>query len=77
LGTDDDTCLRLNLPSNATIEKATLKLFVDGPANPATRGFDVYEIDTAWSEKTLTVFERRSKRSSRKPGKWTFQRSRL
>lgn len=39
------------LPANASISKATLRLYVDAVAHPGT--FDVFEIDSAWSENTL------------------------
>ncbi len=40
------------LPANASVNKATLRLYVDAFARAGS--FDVYEVDTAWSESTLT-----------------------
>lgn len=40
------------LPQAATISKATLRLYVDAVSRPGS--FDVFEIDSAWSENTLT-----------------------
>ncbi len=42
------------IPSNATVQKAVLRLFVSAPAAPVTGTFSVYQINTAWAEKTLT-----------------------
>lgn len=39
------------LPQNAMVAKATLRLFVDGIGTQG--GFDVYEVDSAWSESGL------------------------
>src|SRR5271157_4673874 len=47
--------LRFNLstlPSNASIDKATLRLFVNSVTTPGS--FDVYQVNTAWTESTLT-----------------------
>ena len=49
-----DTYIRFNLetlPPNATITKATLRLYVDAFATPGS--FDVYQVNSAWSEATL------------------------
>ena len=40
------------LPAGVTVSKATLRLYVDGVYKPGS--FDVYELDTAWSENALT-----------------------
>jgi hypothetical protein len=40
------------LPANATVSKATLRLYVD--AVTGTGSFDVFEINTPWSEAALT-----------------------
>lgn len=40
------------LPPGVSVSKATLRLYVDGVYKPGS--FDVYELDTAWSENTLT-----------------------
>jgi hypothetical protein len=40
------------LPAGASVSKATLRLYVDAVNKPGS--FDVYELDTAWSENTLT-----------------------
>jgi hypothetical protein len=39
------------LPANASISKATLRLYVSAVAHPGS--FDVFEINNAWSENTL------------------------
>ena len=39
------------LPANATISKATLRLYVDAVTGPGS--FDVYEVNTPWTEGTL------------------------
>jgi trimeric autotransporter adhesin len=39
------------LPANASISKATLRLYVDVVAHPGS--FDVFEINSAWAENTL------------------------
>jgi len=47
--------IRFNLsaaPPNANVAKATLRLYVDSLIKPGN--FDVYELDTPWSENTLT-----------------------
>ncbi len=41
-----------SLPANADISKATLRLYVDAVVHPGS--FDVFEIDNAWSESTLS-----------------------
>lgn len=41
-----------SLPANAPVSKATLRLFVDSLSRPGS--FDVFEIDSAWSEGSLT-----------------------
>ena len=46
--------VRFNLsavPQNATVTKATLRLYVDEVAVPGS--FDVYEVDSAWTESAL------------------------
>jgi len=46
--------VRFNLstvPQNATVTKATLRLYVDEVAAPGS--FDVYEVDSAWTESAL------------------------
>src|SRR5271166_3593502 len=40
------------LPANATIAKATLRLYVNAVAAPGS--FDVYQVESAWSEKGLS-----------------------
>ncbi len=40
------------IPANATVQKATIRLFVDGFTAPGS--FDVYRINSAWDETTLT-----------------------
>jgi hypothetical protein len=40
------------LPTGASVSKATLRLYVDAVNKPGS--FDVYELDTAWAENTLT-----------------------
>lgn len=40
------------LPANATVSRATLRLYVNAVTGPGT--FDVYQVDTPWSESTLT-----------------------
>src|SRR5947209_13456880 len=40
------------LPAGASVTKATLRLYVDAVYKPGS--FDVYEIDTSWSENALT-----------------------
>jgi hypothetical protein len=40
------------LPVGASVSKATLRLYVDAFAKAGS--FDVYEVDTSWSENTLT-----------------------
>lgn len=40
------------LPTGASVSKATLRLYVDAVSKSGT--FDVYEIDSNWSESTLT-----------------------
>lgn len=40
------------IPANATVQKAVLRLFVDGSG--ATGAFDVYQLNAGWTEKTLT-----------------------
>lgn len=40
------------LPANATVSKATLRLYVDEVVTPGS--FDVDEVDSAWSENSLT-----------------------
>src|SRR5262249_34511761 len=42
----------VNIPPNATVQKATLRLYVDGFLEPGT--FDVYEIDQPWNEWLIT-----------------------
>ena len=42
------------IPTNATVQKAVVRLFVSAPAVPATGTFNVYQINTSWAEKTLT-----------------------
>src|SRR5215469_8417449 len=42
------------IPANSTVQKAVLRLFVSAPSVPATGSFNVYQINTAWAEKTLT-----------------------
>ncbi len=47
--------IRFNLssiPANSTISKATLRLYVDAVARPGS--FDVFEINSSWSESSLT-----------------------
>ena len=47
--------VRFNLsgiPSNATISKASLRLYVDAVSKPGS--FDVYQLNSSWSEHTLT-----------------------
>jgi hypothetical protein len=47
--------VRFNLsgiPSNATISKASLRLYVDAVSKPGS--FDVYQLNSGWSEHTLT-----------------------
>jgi hypothetical protein len=47
--------VRLNLgalPANTTIAKATLRLYVNAVAAPGS--FDVYQVESGWSEKGLT-----------------------
>jgi hypothetical protein len=39
------------LPANATVSKATLRLYVDAITTGGS--FDVYEVDTPWAERTL------------------------
>ena len=41
-----------NVPANATVTKATLRLYVDAVSHNGN--FDVFEIDHAWSESSLT-----------------------
>ncbi len=46
--------IRLNLgvvPANATIAKATLRLYVNAVSAPGS--FDVYEVQTQWAERTI------------------------
>ena len=48
--------IRLNLgalPANAVIGKATLRLYVNAVAAPGA--FDVYRVNTAWSEQTVNL----------------------
>jgi hypothetical protein len=40
------------VPSNATVTKATLRLYVDAVVKPGS--FDVYQLNNTWSEKALT-----------------------
>src|SRR5215469_14718090 len=40
------------IPAGATIDKATLRLYVD--AVGAKGSFDVYQLNSAWNENTLT-----------------------
>ena len=40
------------IPANATVQKAVLRLFVSGA--PGSGSFDVYQINTVWTETTLT-----------------------
>ena len=40
------------LPAGASVSKATLRLYLDAVYKPGS--FDVYELDTAWNENTLT-----------------------
>jgi hypothetical protein len=50
-----DTYIRFNLetlPPNPTITKATLRLYVDAVAAPGS--FDVYQVDSSWSEAKLS-----------------------
>jgi hypothetical protein len=47
--------VRLNLgalPTNSTIAKATLRLYVNAVAAPGS--FDVYQVESGWSEKGLS-----------------------
>ena len=47
--------VRFNLsgiPSNATISKASVRLYVDAVSKPGS--FDVYQLNSGWSENTLT-----------------------
>jgi len=49
--------VKLNLgaiPSNATITKATLRLYVNAVAEPGS--FDVYQVEDTWSENTLNFY---------------------
>src|SRR4249920_2161496 len=49
------TYLQFNLsalPAGAQVNKATLRLFVDGVLKPGS--FDVYQLNAPWSENTLT-----------------------
>jgi hypothetical protein len=51
----NNSYLQFNLstvPAGATINKATLRLFVDALVTPGS--FDVYQLNTSWSESTLT-----------------------
>jgi hypothetical protein len=41
-----------NVPANASVTKATLRVYVDAVSHSGN--FDVFEIDHAWSESTLT-----------------------
>gem|GEM_PF-3301534 len=41
-----------SLPANATVAKATLRLYVDAVAAPGA--FDVYQVESSWSERGLT-----------------------
>ena len=40
------------IPTNAPISKATLRVFVDAVADAGS--FDVYQVNSAWAENTLT-----------------------
>ena len=49
--------IRFNLsgiPANATVQSAVLRLFVDGPSVPIAGTFNVYQVNTSWSETTMT-----------------------
>ncbi|MGA9567428.1 MAG: DNRLRE domain-containing protein, partial [Candidatus Korobacteraceae bacterium] len=51
------TFIRFNIsgiPTNATVQKAVLRLFVSAPSAPIAGTFSVYQINTSWSELTLT-----------------------
>ena len=55
VGSGTTTYIQFNLsgiPAGATVSKATLRLFVDAVA--AKGSFDVYQLNSAWSESTLT-----------------------
>jgi hypothetical protein len=55
LGSQTNIFLRFNLvdvPTDTTITKATVRLYVDGFLAPGT--FDIYEIDQPWNEFQLT-----------------------
>jgi hypothetical protein len=40
------------IPSGSTVQKATLRLYVDAVTAPGS--FDVFDVNTAWAEKTVT-----------------------
>ncbi len=49
--------IRFNLsgiPSGATVQKAVLRIYMNYPSNAVAGTFDVYQINTAWSETSLT-----------------------
>lgn len=55
VGPGTTTLIQFNLsgfPTNASISKATLRLYVDAVVKSGS--FDVYQLDNAWSESTLT-----------------------